>query len=292
MKQQCCTCGKTIRFSALLGNEGLRLSDGYACFSCCKKAGYGKGLIASMKLVLISQEEFILKYNSALSSKKSKFSRFEDKPVEIDYSNFSDSLLESEIKKYIVVNPGIMLDTDEVCYFCVPCHSIRFKNVVVGTNTTSAHIGGSKKGIYLGNGYSSKVNDRKNVAEKYQGHFFLTNKRMICNALKYSFEIPLTNITSLTTYSDGLTVMSKGVSYNVSFEGISRFKNLVNLNNEIEERRKKIEKERKVINNNHHNLKFEKNNIPDLIREYKKLMDDGIITQEEFDAKKKELLGL
>lgn len=81
---------------------------------------------------------------------------------------------------------------------------------------------------------------------------------MICNALKYSFEIPLTNITSLTTYSDGLTVMSKGVSYNVSFEGISRFKNLVNLNNEIEERRKKIEKERKVINNNNHNLKFEK----------------------------------
>jgi predicted Zn-dependent peptidase len=28
------------------------------------------------------------------------------------------------------------------------------------------------------------------------------------------------------------------------------------------------------------------------IREYKKLLDDGIITQEEFDAKKKQLLGL
>lgn len=30
----------------------------------------------------------------------------------------------------------------------------------------------------------------------------------------------------------------------------------------------------------------------DKIREYKKLLDDGIISQEEFDAKKKELLGL
>ena len=32
--------------------------------------------------------------------------------------------------------------------------------------------------------------------------------------------------------------------------------------------------------------------VTDEIREYKKLLDEGIITQEEFDAKKKELLGL
>jgi hypothetical protein len=31
---------------------------------------------------------------------------------------------------------------------------------------------------------------------------------------------------------------------------------------------------------------------PDLIRKYKQLCDDGIITQEEFQAKKKEILGL
>ena len=30
----------------------------------------------------------------------------------------------------------------------------------------------------------------------------------------------------------------------------------------------------------------------DDIRKYKKLLDDGIITQEEFEAKKKELLGM
>jgi len=30
----------------------------------------------------------------------------------------------------------------------------------------------------------------------------------------------------------------------------------------------------------------------DAVREYKKLMDEGIISQEEFDKKKKELLGL
>lgn len=35
-----------------------------------------------------------------------------------------------------------------------------------------------------------------------------------------------------------------------------------------------------------------KYNDPDLIRKYKQLFDDGIITQEEYEAKKKEILGL
>lgn len=34
------------------------------------------------------------------------------------------------------------------------------------------------------------------------------------------------------------------------------------------------------------------NDIPDQLRKYKKLADDGIITQDEFEAKKKQLLGL
>lgn len=33
-------------------------------------------------------------------------------------------------------------------------------------------------------------------------------------------------------------------------------------------------------------------NDPDILRKYKQLFDDGIITQEDFDAKKKEILGL
>lgn len=36
----------------------------------------------------------------------------------------------------------------------------------------------------------------------------------------------------------------------------------------------------------------EKESSADELREYKKLLDDGIITQEEYDAKKKQLLGL
>ena len=31
---------------------------------------------------------------------------------------------------------------------------------------------------------------------------------------------------------------------------------------------------------------------PDTIRKYKQLLDDGIITKDEFEAKKREILGL
>jgi predicted Zn-dependent peptidase len=38
--------------------------------------------------------------------------------------------------------------------------------------------------------------------------------------------------------------------------------------------------------------KPETKSIPEELIEYKKLLDQGIITQEEFDQKKRELLGL
>lgn len=58
----------------------------------------------------------------------------------------------------------------------------------------------------------------------------------------------------------------------------------------------------KMLQEEFHNLKEKQNNSnnssieslsnADEIRKYKRLLDDGIITQEEFDTKKKELLGL
>lgn len=50
---------------------------------------------------------------------------------------------------------------------------------------------------------------------------------------------------------------------------------------------KKKEKENEIIEKVENHL-----TIPDEIRKYKQLLDDGIITEEEFDIKKKQLLGL
>lgn len=55
---------------------------------------------------------------------------------------------------------------------------------------------------------------------------------------------------------------------------------------------KLVNKFEQIINSavSHDNAPIE--NSPDEIRKFKELLDDGIITQEEFDAKKKDLLGL
>ncbi len=46
-----------------------------------------------------------------------------------------------------------------------------------------------------------------------------------------------------------------------------------------------------IIPANNMSIKENQENI-ELLRKYKKIADDGIITKEEFDAKKKQLLGL
>lgn len=45
-----------------------------------------------------------------------------------------------------------------------------------------------------------------------------------------------------------------------------------------------------LVNNNSEKSNKEEKSVAEKIREYKKLLDDGIITQEEFEKKKDELL--
>jgi Short C-terminal domain/Domain of unknown function (DUF4429) len=53
----------------------------------------------------------------------------------------------------------------------------------------------------------------------------------------------------------------------------------------------KSEIEKLMMNSTQPLIVNNKSNDPDLIRNYKQLLDEGIITQEEFEAKKKEILG-
>ena len=59
--------------------------------------------------------------------------------------------------------------------------------------------------------------------------------------------------------------------------------------NEMENLKKYIEKQQSILDNNSKETQI---SSADEIKKYKELLDEGIINQDEFDFKKKELLGL
>lgn len=98
-------------------------------------------------------------------------------------------------------------------------------------------------------------------------------------------DLPLDKITAVATgFGHGITVATSS--------GSIRFK-MINNNKEIYEVISKllIERQEKPIENTTINQELPQSNADEL-QKYKNLLDNGTITQEEFDAKKKQLLGL
>lgn len=331
---ECLACGKTSDrtkgFYEVSGRVGWR----YICKECAKEVGinnfmqagfhgnisllkkYAKIHPEAQSRLEILEDELCQENQELIEGVKNIAINIKSKvEKKMDCSNFTterlidavknkiasiDKLSDEELIKrmdsFIVENPGIILLADEKCFYQGSCYSVRLKNVVTGTSRNSIHIGGKGAfGMYMGSGISQSSNDRNTVAEKYPGSFYITNKRMICTAPKLAFEIKLTNITSLTTYSDGINITVKDKSYIIEIKDIETIKEILKVNNEGMKRGlfdSVKDEERDGIKINKDNRKNYEEKSIHLIREYKKLLDEGIITNEEFEAKKKKLLEI
>lgn len=114
---------------------------------------------------------------------------------------------ENMLKDYIVSNPGINLNDGEYCYYSGSAQAYTSKNVVVGTKSSGAGISfrvAKNVRIHTGGGGSKTV--RKNVSEKSDGRFLITNQRVVLLTPKHGFNIPYKKLTSLQPASDGMQV--------------------------------------------------------------------------------------
>lgn len=133
------------------------------------------------------------------------------------------------------------------------------------------------------------INTRKK--EKLPGVFILTDRRVLfffkAGFSEASIIFNLSEVNSINCSGNGLSgghieihTVTKTLDILVTYkkEIMREIQNTIN--NAISKCQGQVQSNTNVLE------------APDEIRKYKQLLDDGIITQEEFEAKKKQLLGL
>ena len=198
-------------------------------------------------------------------------------------TNVNHFTSEDTLNILAIPNPSISLEENEMCYYIGEASAMHQKNIVTGH--INRGTGGSvriAKGLSVRVGGGASQTIRENVNEYYEGKLYITNYRIILLAPKYGFDLPVAKITQLIYMNDGLQIYSEAKSYSVSTNDVFKIREIIeflNGQNAFKERKKQSTQKSKVSE-------------ADEIMKFKKLLDDGVITQEEFDAKKKQILGL
>ena len=187
------------------------------------------------------------------------------------------------LEKNVVPSPGINLQGDEVCYYAEEASAIVAKNQNIGTTYNSFGTGLYKRGVGVHSSQGVRNIVRGTVTDQYPGHLYLTSQRIVLVTYKAGFDIALMKLTGLDFLSDGLMVTSAGKSYLVAVKNTKKLKQIIEASNLI------LTSSEEIPPSSNPNTHTEKDSIS-LLKEYKELLDQGIITQEEFDAKKESLL--
>ena len=196
---------------------------------------------------------------------------------------------EEKLQRLIVEAPHISLNEGEVCYYCNTASAIHQKNVVTGRTSGGAGVSFRvAKGVSIRTGRGNSQVIRENVNEYFEGTLYITNIRIILLAPKYGFDLYISKITQLLYKDFGLEIFSGSKCYQVLTADRDNIQELVELMNS-----QSVFKDEKWLKKQHQNhINSSTPNIKKDLSDLKWLLDEGIITQQEFDAKKKQVLGL
>lgn len=201
-----------------------------------------------------------------------------------------ENITPSEKLQYLTIeHPTIVLKKGEVCYYEYGATAYHEKNIVTGHSNSGAGMSFRvADGVYLRTGGGDSQVIRENVGEYFEGTLYITNFRIVLLTPKYGFDIPFSKINQIIEHSDGFQIYSGAKCYSVLTIDIHTFiaivKLLESINQDTALSNPKAYKTNNKANSTEPNM--------DDLRELRKLFDEGIITEEEFNAKKKQILGL
>lgn len=215
----------------------------------------------------------------------------------------SQTLSASDIAStFVVSNPPIALRPDEKCYYVGNACGAKIKTVTTGyvgaRKGTSIRI---MKGVSYHTGGSAGKAVREQVLETSpMGTFVMTGNRFVLLTSQYGFEVAGNKITSVEVRPDGFAIYEKSKTHIVmsdDVEKIAVIMQVLTAATEEQEKQKALEeKEAKPKRTRTKKQDIQQESVTlsgaDEIRKYKQLMDEGIITEEQFEKKKLEILGL
>lgn len=190
---------------------------------------------------------------------------------------------EQLLQNSIIENPNIPLKKDEVCILKSNAESVYNKQGVTG------YKGGGQgvslrvaKGVSFHTGGARRVAERGIITEKYAGFLYMTNQRIILLSEKHGFDLKWSSITQIARTGNPKEY--------IIYHGTKSSIFIINDSNKFEQLYDALCKTNFSIYEDQEDT--ESSNPFDEIKKYKELLDMGIITDEEFNQKKKELLGL
>lgn len=225
--------------------------------------------------------------------------------------NFLLQKIRSGNQRFNIDQANIILKKDEKVMFTGG--GIDFSEPRAVRVTNSVHMGGGRrtgKNTALGVGTGRSVSQSQDVMTHIdKGRVTITNKRFIFSGSKKNIDIDLKKITGIDIYTNGIKLQRSNKQKVEQFIGFENFsfnfnmegkKYYITFNGQVikalieaglnAENNKKLTTNTKAQSREATASKKETND--DLLFKYAELYEKGLLTKEEFEAKKKELLGI
>lgn len=201
------------------------------------------------------------------------------------------------VKPFAILNSPVALKKDEHCYYAGNACGGKIKTVTTGyTGASKGYSLRLMKNFTYRSGGSAGHAVREQVLETSQrGTFVITNQRFILMTTTYGFEVPAGKVGNIELRPDGITLYAGNKTHIVMTNDTDQIAFIVTLLSEATteyERQKENEDSAPKATRTIKTAESAPISAADEIRKYKQLADEGIITAEEFEKKKKELLGL